>query len=395
MIDARMMSTGSRGAGILHSAVPLIVTVMLACICLIRGISHPALNFDLIPYATLAKQVRGAGGQSETYRELARVAHGADFQTLISGPYRERMRNDSAFFQANLAFYRIRPLYIFLCAVAGFLLGNDVMATFVVSAICTALAIPLSYAIAQKIGPPVGVWRLVVPLSWAVSGGIFLSALSTPDALAAMIALLFVYVSRGGTWTGGRLIQLMLLSGLMVAARTDSIVLLMALVLCESFFEPRQRLGASLIALVALSTYIVIQKVTGNYGYIAILNFTLIDGSLRTVPNPVFNLPGYLKVLVHQGIQVLGGDYESPLFLLAGSLLTIVCFRAWRTSPRVRSGVDRVPPTLTLASGLLLFLIVHFALFPAPWARYMVPAYVLAGILFVRPTSTHSVTAPG
>jgi Dolichyl-phosphate-mannose-protein mannosyltransferase len=151
------------------------------------------------------------------------------------------MYRDDAFFKANLPFYGIRPLYIFLSSVVGFLIGNDVMATSVVAAISTALAMILSYAIAQRIGPPTGTWRLVVPLAWAVSGGLSLATNSTPDALAALVTLLFVYVWIGGPWTRGRLLRLMLLSGLMVAARTDSVVFLMSLLLSESLFEPRHR----------------------------------------------------------------------------------------------------------------------------------------------------------
>jgi hypothetical protein len=389
----RIATTNTVSFAARYSAVPLILTLFFACACLVRGAVHPALNFDLIPYATLAKQMRGAGGKSETYRELAAKVGEANFQTFVSGPYRERMYTDDAFFKANMPFYSIRPLYIFLSSVAGFLIDNDVIATFVVSAISAALSVIVSYVIAQRIGPPIGPWRLIVPLAWAVSGGLYLASLSTPDALAALTTLLFIHASIGGTWTGGRLIRLVLLSGLMVAARTDSIVFLMALLLAEGLFEPRHRLVASLITFVALSTYFVIQKMSGNYGFIAILNFTLVDGHDK-VPNLVFNLPGYLRVLVHETIQVFGEDYESALFLLAGSLLTASCFRAWRASNGSRIGTEHVSRTLILSSGLLLFLIVRFVLFPAPWARYMIPTYVLAGILFARPTDKDSEATP-
>lgn len=374
------------------SAVPLILTVLFACASLLHGVLHPSLNFDLIPYVALAKEMRDAGGKSEAYRELAEKTGKASFQTYVSGNYMRRMYVDDAFFKANLPFYSIRPLYIFLSSVIGFLIGSDINATFLISAISTALAVILSYAIAQKLGPPSGAWRLSVPLSWAVVGGLDLATLSTPDALAALLTILFVYASMGDTWVGGRVIRLILLSALIVAARTDYILLVMALLFSEWFFEPRHRFASTLIALVALSSWFVIQKVTGNYGYIAILNFTLIDQWHLPVPDFVPKPLDYARALYHQTIQVFGGNSESALLLLAGSLLGSVCFRAWRASKSSREGNADIRRTLILSSGLLLFVVTRFVLFPAPWARYMIPSYVLAGILFARATEKDSRT---
>ena len=330
-MDADLTEGVHRMSAARYSAVPLILTILFACASLVRGVLHPSLNFDLIPYSALAKEVRGAGGKNETYRELAAKVGEPSFQTFVSGAYRERLYADDASFEAILPFYSIRPLYILLCSVIGLLIGSDVAATFVVSAISTALAVILSYTIAQRIGPPAGAWRLVIPISWAVSGGLYLATLSSPDALAALITLLFIHTSLGGRWVRGRLIRLMLLSALMVATRTDSLVLVMALLLCEWLFESRHRFATVLIALVALSSYFVIQRMSGNYGYLAILNFTLIDPSHFPLPDRVPHPSGYIRVLVHETIQVFGGDYESGLLLLAASLQTVACFRAWHT----------------------------------------------------------------
>jgi hypothetical protein len=53
------------------SALPAIATALLAALCLGFGILHPELNYDVVPYAALAKEMRGAGGKEEAYRELA------------------------------------------------------------------------------------------------------------------------------------------------------------------------------------------------------------------------------------------------------------------------------------------------------------------------------------
>jgi hypothetical protein len=46
------------------SALPAIATALLAALCLAFGSLHPELNYDVVPYAALAKEMRGAGGKA-------------------------------------------------------------------------------------------------------------------------------------------------------------------------------------------------------------------------------------------------------------------------------------------------------------------------------------------
>ena len=64
-----------------RSALPLIATALLAALFLVRGSLHPQLNYDVVPYAALAKEIRGAGGKAEAHRELARPEPGEPFDT--------------------------------------------------------------------------------------------------------------------------------------------------------------------------------------------------------------------------------------------------------------------------------------------------------------------------
>ena len=95
------MNTGVR------SALPAIATVLLAALCLGFGSLHPQLNYDVVPYAALAKEMRGAGGKEEAYRELASKVGDSRFQLYVSQPYRERMYRDDGFFQLNRQIYTI------------------------------------------------------------------------------------------------------------------------------------------------------------------------------------------------------------------------------------------------------------------------------------------------
>jgi hypothetical protein len=300
------------------------------------------------------------------------------------------MYRDDRFFQLNSRLYTIRPLYIFLCSAVGWLIHSDISATYIISAVATAFAVLLSFVLAGSLGVT-GPMRLAVPVIWIATGALNLASLSTPDALATLLGLVFVMVSINGPWKGARAAGLVLLAVLMVAARTDALLFVTFLMGAEFALEPRHRWPASLVFLAALSTYLVIQRFSGNYGYIAVLNFQLIEDRAHTVfPNLVPNFYGYVVALARGVVQILGKDFQSALFSVCVSLLAFVGLRERRLS--ATQGADRLAHrALILAAGLLGYLIVRFALFPAPWARYMMSAYVLAGILFaraIRPTAT-------
>jgi hypothetical protein len=290
------------------------------------------------------------------------------------------MYRDDAFFQANLPLYTSRPVYIFLCSVVGSLVHSDVAAICIISAVAAALALLLSYVIASTVGLA-GNALFAVPLTWITAGGLNLAGRSTPDALATFAGLLFVLISITGPWKGVRAICLILVAVLVVTTRTEYLFLLTFLMLLEWLLEPRHRLIATLVVVAALSTSLVIQKISGPYGYFAILNFSLIDHF--PVPDGVPHWHAYPPMAIHQILQILGENFEYSLITLAVSLLVIAWFRERRL--RMAGEADGFNQrALILSAALALYLIAHFAFFPLPEARYLTIAYVLAGILFAR-----------
>jgi hypothetical protein len=211
--------------------------------------------------------------------------------------------------------------------VVGSLVRSDVAATYIISAVAAALALLLSYVIAGAAGL-VGNSRLAVPLTWITAGGLKLAGLSTPDALATFVSLLFVLTSITGPWKGVRAICLILLAVLMVTTRAEYLLLVTILMLLEWLLEPRHRLIATLVVVGASSTYLVIQKILAPHGYVALVNFSLIHEF--PVPDLVPHWHGYIPVAIHQILQILGENFEYSLFPLAVSLLAIAWFRERR-----------------------------------------------------------------
>jgi hypothetical protein len=110
----------------------------------------------------------------------------------------------------------------------------------------------------------------------------------------------------------------------------------------------------------------------------------LIEDRAHTVmPNLVPNFYGYVVALAHAVVQILGKDFQPALFSVFGSLLAFVGLRERRSI--ATQVADRFADrALILTVALLGYLVVRFVVFPSPWARYMMSAYVLAGILFAR-----------
>jgi hypothetical protein len=197
-----------------------------------------------------------------------------------------------------------------------------------------------------------------------------------------LLSLLFVLTSVRRPWNGWRALPLLLFAVLMVATRTDAVLLIAFLMLLEWMLEPRHRPVALLVFLSALTTYFVIQKSSGNYGYIAHLNFSLVDRTHEPVPNLALNLHGYLLAFVHQVLQTLGEDPRYALFFLAVRLLAFAWFRERRMC--TRGDADEFNQrALILTAALPVYLLVRVALFPFPLSRFLMNAYIVRGA--VRP----------
>jgi hypothetical protein len=314
------------------------------------------------------------------------------FQSYVAGGYRERMYQDDRFFQTNLPLYTIRPLYILLCSAVGALIHDDLTATYSISAVAAALALLISYLIACYAGVT-GHWRFAVPLTWIVAGGVNLASLSTPDALETLLSMLFVLIGIARPWRIGSTLCLALCAALMVATRTDAVLLVALLTLMQWLYVPRHRAAAALVFLAALVAYLAVQAASGNYGYVALLNFVS-DHSQLVVPDRVLHLHAYLAMAGAQVLLVLGGGFQQSLYLLATCLLAVAWLR--ERNLRAVSATDPVhEQALILSAALGAYLALRFALFPVPFARYVANAYVLAGILFARTIQLTGSTVAG
>ncbi|MBV8855269.1 MAG: hypothetical protein JOY91_17800 [Sinobacteraceae bacterium] len=378
------------------TALPLILSTLLAMLFLVRGSLHPELNYDVIPYVALAKHLRGTGGKAEAFREVAAKVGTERFQLYVAEPYRQRMYRDDEYFYRNESLYTIRPFYILTCAAVGAVIHDDVAATYLISAVSSAVAVLVSLLLAREVGLK-GTWQLAAPFTWVVAGGLSMAGLSTPDGLETLLTLLFVLLLWHNAGSIVSYMCLLMLAILMVATRTDAVVLVTFILLVKWLYDSRARNLVLLLCAGSWLTYLFIQHSSGNFGYIAVVNFALIENGQHDVfPNLVPHPARFALAFIHQVLQVLGENPEFSRFFLVMGLLAFAWTRERQRAAAVGDTFDTRGQELALA--LFTGLFARFLLFPLPWSRYIMGAYVLPGLLFARaiqPVPSRSASATG
>ena len=180
---------------------------------------------------------------------------------------------------------------------------------------------------------------------------------------------------------------LVLFACLSVAARIDALLFIALLLLCRFALSPLNRSAALLVLIAASATYVAIQEVSNDYGYVALLNLAMADGTklISRIPDTTFHVSGYSRS-VARGIAQMFGDGASlgSLYLLATTFAFLSALREWR----LRDSWDERSISLRvfgLSCALILFLMGHFVLYPAPAdPRFVMNAYVLSGLVFAR-----------
>jgi hypothetical protein len=218
---------------------------------------------------------------------------------------------------------------------------------------------------------------LLTCLLLAASPIVLLGRFGTPDALSALLVIAALYLLDrrllddrllDHRLLGHRLIDqrrdLFALALLFVSlgVRTDNVLLLFA-VLAWLVWE--RRLSYPVVALtaaLALGIVLAIDHWAGAYGWVVLFRFSFIGGRYPAQIPHSLAVREYLSAFARGALAV--ADRVAIWLLLA-----IV---AWKRSP-----------------NFLLILVgaaaaAHFLLFPSPEDRYLIWAYIVTGVLFIR-----------
>jgi hypothetical protein len=344
--------------GILNDLRSGLVILLTSAFFLISGITNPSYNWDIVAYVAAAYHLDGLSGKelsSATYNELKREADANTFKELTEGDYVDVVFKDPASLEQQLPFYTIKAAYIQLMRIFETLGVSYTRSTYIISAIFTSASVLVTALFLLHFGVPI----LWLPVAATVAGYGTIASYSTPDAIACFFALLLIYFFIKGSKAS------YVISALLPLVRTD-LAILSLLTMGFDFYRKRS-IYPILSAAAALAVYVIINKIAGNYGWLALFNFTFI----KITPYPKEmqisdDIGAYLQAYA-AGVRNFISSRHIMIYVL---VLFIFVFR--------RGHKKLTPEINAIMMICLLYASAHFALFPVYEDRFFAfPASLL------------------
>ncbi|MCE8417705.1 hypothetical protein LZ190_03110 [Rhodovulum sulfidophilum] len=346
----------------------LVYLAVLSLFLVLNSYTRNHHNWDVIGYTAAAYKLMGETGtdrlSARTYEDIRRATAPETFEKLTTGDYRAAVYQDPEALRQQLPFYSIRPLYVALSIAGSKLTGTIAGGTALVSALCGGLLLILGWA---AVSPRSIALAALLPFALYEAGLGSLARLSTPDGLAALVALAALLLCHRHPRPA------MLLFALLPLARTDFVILLPFAALLLHGRVPRlwiaAMLGVGAAAVVGLNAF------SGNYGYLRIFDFTLVSGP-QPYPAEMEETLGVTDILdaYARGLQRLVSKDTGMIALLLGTA-GFLAAKAMR---------GRLLPFDKAVLAALGFVLLHFLAFPSGFVRHYFVAACLCLILWAR-----------
>jgi hypothetical protein len=273
--------------------------LVTAMVILLYGVMKPERNWDMVAYVAAAYHkdgYRGADLTRETYGDIKKSVSAKRFSKLVTGEYRGTVYSDPVALEQQLPFYSPRVIYIELIRLFKHFGLSYAKATYVISAIFAALSVLMLGLIILEAKVSIAILAPVV----ALTGYWEIAQISTPDAIASFCSLLGIY----SLIRKGKLV--FFVAAILPLIRTDFILLSGLLMIFT--YRAGDKFMSLFSLLSAAAIYVSVNKLTGNYGYLTLFNFTFI-GSLNPYPEQI-------------AISERLGDYLIPYALLLQTVLS-------------------------------------------------------------------------
>jgi hypothetical protein len=349
--------------------IAVVLWVAFGIAALLNAYPRPALNWDIIPYAASALSIEFdefADVHATVYDELRTVAGKRKFEQMITGSYREAVYGDPAVLEEQLPFYQPRVLYIGAIYVLHKAGVGILQSTYGVSLIAFALSLVMIVFLMRGALGPLQVIALAAYI--LAFGGLWIAKASTPDAMAMLVVLASVLAILEKS----RIVLVLL--PVMVAVRTDLIIWAVLLSVFLSFDKRHGRIEIGAALLSALVVLVALNEAFGNYGWQTLFYFTFI----KLVPHPAaledpLTLRMYLNVLERGATHAL---QNTPFRFYACIAAVLGAVYAKLGLTRVRAS-NELADTFAIWLLCMIYVIVHFVLFPTFSQRFFEAFYVL------------------
>ena len=193
----------------------------------------------------------------------------------------------------------------------------------------------------------------------ATSAIVILGRMGSPDGLSALVVLAGLWAINRNRFLIG--VLLLLVS---IWIRTDNLLLVIA-VLGYLLWQKRMTpVDVGVFSALSLGSVMFMNHFSGNYGWRVLFQYSFIGGGSPADIVPRFGLAQYLGVVARNAETIIP---QVAIWVLLGIV-------AWKWSS----------PDRGLLIPVWAAVVAHFALYPSPEARYLVWAFIVTGVVFVR-----------
>lgn len=333
----------------------IMITVSLTfCI----GYFKPAHNWDMIAYVASAYKSDGLSSLDlleATYSDVENEVGEEKFSAMTTGNYRADVYQDYRSLEQQLPFYTPRVLYIALIKVAGIFGLSYSVGTYFISSLFACASVLVVAVMLRQFCAPI----FMLPFIVIFSGLLQLSRLSTPDAMSCFFALLALSI-----FLSGRSYYLAL-AAVFPLVRTDFFILSILLAIL-GFFSGR-RFASTLATTVAVIFYLGVNKLMGNYGWLTIFNFSLIDRSPYPADMTMSNsLIDYIRPYFSAGWNLLNHSH--------GVIYVLSLYNLFYLARNAEFKITSKHWALLVS---LMFVVLHLVAFPAFYDRFFTFAAII------------------
>jgi hypothetical protein len=354
----------------------LSIFIILIIYTLYLSINRPLYNWDIIGYIGAAKYLEEkdyAVIQSFTYNKLKSSVPIKIYDNLINGEdYRQKVYEHSEIFKEQLNFYKIRIIYIWLIFLLYKLGINIVFATHFISGISIVLSLIILYKMSLDLLKINFIY--FIPITVKYFGLLNLSKLSTLDALSALAIILsaYFYLKR-------YLNVLLIFLPIIIGIRNDLIFFTLFLLGIIYSFNETSRKKTLLSFIFSLIVFITINKLYG-FNWSTLIYHTFINRVLYPISNPpVLGIQDYLTILINESKKSLLELNQFKIFFLS-TLGILYYLRSYIKFIALNNFLSAF--SLRLVFVCFLYVLIHFALFPAESYRFF-PAFYIVGIFSI------------
>lgn len=358
--------------------------------------SSPRYNWDMIGYVGCIKKLEIEDKQvlhQKVYSGLRNTVSADKFSFLLGGVspeiyesgeyiadknaesgkyYRQVMGNDAEAFYQSLPYYQIRVIYLALVYLVS-ALGVDIFAaTYLVSIISVILGL---WVLFFTFRPHINNYLLyTIPIFGLAFGIDRVAALSGPDGLAFLMVAIIAYLFTRSNWL------IFIAVPLSILVRTDLIIFGLIILAYFLVYKKSWKYLSISSILTSFVLYFLLNHYFGHYGWLNVFYITFIEKITHPVGFDIqLSAIDFLSVYMI-GLFSLVKDEPFLIYSLV-SIISLAIISEFYNRDCWKYPNFKIVCFLALSS--LLYVVIHFALYPTIWNRFFIGQYLLGTAAFL------------